>query len=42
MDSLTFEDNGEWNLYTEAKTSPITATISTNAVVLNLYETAAQ
>jgi hypothetical protein len=27
MDSLTFEENGEWKLYTEAKTSRITATI---------------
>jgi hypothetical protein len=25
MDSLTFEDNGEWKLYAEAKTSSITA-----------------
>jgi hypothetical protein len=31
MDSLTFEDNGEWKLYTEAEKSPITATTSTNA-----------
>jgi hypothetical protein len=36
MDSLTFEDNGSWKLYTKAETSPITATISTKHLVIKL------